>query len=91
MSNFSDLDDCNYVGSLNATVRCDFVLSNIDCQEAKAGYVNYVQALYCDFGASVGGGLLLYALWLGFLFVCLGTAAGEFLRPNLESMSKTLR
>ena len=91
MSNFSGVDDCNYVNSLNDTEKCAFVLNNTDCQEAKAGYVNYVQALYCDFGASVGGGLVLYALWLGFLFVCLGTAAGEFLRPNLESMSKTLR
>ena len=73
-----------------AAEKCAFVQNNSNCQDV-AGYVNYVQTLYCDFEGYEAGGLVLFVLWLAVLFIGLATAADHFLCPNLEAISKTLR
>ena len=91
MSNISDLD-CKFVNNFTSAVqKCDFVKNNTECQDVD-GYINYVQTLYCNFeGAGEAGGIMVYVVWLGVLFIGLATAADDFLCPNLESISKTLR
>ena len=90
MSNLSDLD-CKFVNNFtNAAEKCAFVKNNTECQDVD-GYINYVQTLYCNFEGDEAGGLILYVLWLLVLFVGLATAADNFLCPNLEAISKTLR
>ena len=88
--NVSDAE-CGAVNQYhNASDKCTFVQNNTECQDTD-GYINYVQTLYCSFEGYEAGGIAAYVVWLGVLFIGLATAADDFLCPNLEAISKTLR
>ena len=90
ISNITD-QDCGYVNNIqNISEKCAFVQNNTECQDVD-GYINYVETLYCKFEGDEAGGIILYVVWLGGLFIGLATAADDFLCPNLEAISKTLR
>ena len=83
--------ECGEVNNFTTVLeKCDFVKNNSECQDVD-GYINYVETLYCTFGANEAGGIILYVVWLAVLFIGLATAADDFLCPNLEAISKTLR
>lgn len=84
-------DECGYVNHIqDGAEKCAFVQNNSECQDVD-GYINYVETLFCKFEGDEGGAIFLYVLWLLVLFIGLATAADDFLCPNLEAISKTLR
>ena len=83
--------NCQFVHNVNLSDKCDFVRNNSDCQDSD-GFVNYVEVLYCEFGAEKAyGAIAVFALWIFVLFVALAISTDDYFCPNLASISKTLR
>ncbi|XP_069820215.1 mitochondrial sodium/calcium exchanger protein [Dendropsophus ebraccatus] len=83
--------DCQEVGKLNASLRCDFVRNTSDCSD-NDGYINYLDGAFCSFPPQLFPlAIFLYALWLLYLFIILAVTAEKFFCPNLSAISRTLR
>ncbi|TPX58479.1 hypothetical protein SpCBS45565_g07980 [Spizellomyces sp. 'palustris'] len=78
---------CRDIGKLPGD-KCQYVLEN--CNEPTSGFGNYLEFYYCTMGNHqiIGCGLLLIATM--YTFLMLGTAAGEYLCPNLSNISSWL-
>ncbi|KNC97046.1 uncharacterized protein SPPG_07444 [Spizellomyces punctatus DAOM BR117] len=81
------LSHCRDIGKLPGD-KCQYVLEN--CSEPTSGFGNYLEFYYCTMRNHqiIGCGLLLFATM--YTFLMLGTAAGEYLCPNLSNISSWL-
>jgi len=68
--------------------KCSFVSCADECQP-EGGFINYIVFPYCTVNSSVVG-LAIFAGWVVFLFIALGSAAEEFFCPALSVISDTL-
>ncbi|XP_077130791.1 mitochondrial sodium/calcium exchanger protein-like [Ranitomeya variabilis] len=83
--------DCQAVGTLNVSLRCEFVRNTSDCGD-NDGYVRYLDVAFCNFPPQLFPlAIFLYALWLLYLFIILAVTAEKFFCPNLSAISQTLR
>ncbi|XP_044131266.1 mitochondrial sodium/calcium exchanger protein [Bufo gargarizans] len=83
--------DCQEVGKLNASLRCDFIRRTSDCNDTD-GYFSYLDGAFCSFPPELFPfAIFLYALWLLYLFIILAVTAEKFFCPNLSAISRTLR
>ncbi|XP_023334030.1 mitochondrial sodium/calcium exchanger protein isoform X2 [Eurytemora carolleeae] len=83
--------DCDLIHNLDWKDRCDFVLHNENCLDVD-GFINYISALYCNFGEHLFPlGLVLYLVWLVLLFIALAVSADDFFCPAIQVISTTLR
>ncbi|XP_068095761.1 mitochondrial sodium/calcium exchanger protein [Hyperolius riggenbachi] len=83
--------ECQEVGKLNATLRCEFIKNTPDCNDTD-GYINYLERAFCSFPPQLYPlAIFLYVLWLLYLFIILAVAAEKFFCPNLSAISRTLR
>ncbi|KAI9098348.1 Sodium/calcium exchanger protein-domain-containing protein [Phlyctochytrium arcticum] len=67
--------------------RCEYILEH--CREPASGLGNYLKFYYCDMNHQTWGILVLTAVMI-YVFAMLGTAAGEYLCPNLANISAWL-
>ncbi|XP_073528222.1 mitochondrial sodium/calcium exchanger protein isoform X1 [Phyllobates terribilis] len=83
--------DCQAVGTLNASLRCEFIRNTSDCGD-NDGYISYLDVAFCSFPPQLFPlAIFLYALWLLYLFIILAVTAEKFFCPNLSAISQTLR
>ncbi|XP_018116322.1 mitochondrial sodium/calcium exchanger protein [Xenopus laevis] len=83
--------DCQDVGKLNASLRCNFTRTTPDCIDSD-GYINYLDGAFCSFPPNVFPlAIFLYTLWLLYLFIILAVTAEKFFCPNLSAISRILR
>ncbi|KAM4709569.1 mitochondrial sodium/calcium exchanger protein [Discoglossus pictus] len=83
--------DCQEVGKVNASLRCDFIRSTPDCRNTD-GYLNYLEGAFCTFPPSLFPfAIFLYVLWLLYLFIILAVTAEKFFCPNLSAIANSLR
>ncbi|XP_063769348.1 mitochondrial sodium/calcium exchanger protein [Pseudophryne corroboree] len=83
--------DCQQVGTLNSSLRCDFIRNTPDCNGTD-GYISYLYVAFCSFPPQLYPlAIFLYALWLLYLFIILAVTAEKFFCPNLSAISRTLR
>lgn len=84
-------DDCQQVGKLNVSLRCEFIRITPDCNDTD-GYINYLDWAFCGFPPLLFPlAIFLYALWLLYLFIILAVTAEKFFCPNLSAIARTLR
>ncbi|KAM9330807.1 mitochondrial sodium/calcium exchanger protein [Gastrophryne carolinensis] len=87
----SDDVECQDVGKLNFSLRCDFIRSTPDCNDTD-GYINYLDGAFCSFPPQLFPlAIFLYVLWLFYLFIILAVTAEKFFCPNLSAISRSLR
>nr|DBA22841.1 TPA: hypothetical protein GDO54_013836 [Pyxicephalus adspersus] len=85
------LMQCQEVGKLNVSLRCEFIRRTPDCNESD-GYFSYLEGAFCSFPPPFFPlAIFLYALWLLYLFIILAVTAEKFFCPNLSAISRTLR
>lgn len=86
--------ECSLVNSLanDSASRCLLARSLDDCDAGRA-ILPYVDFLYCrgDEGGRFFPSQMLLLLWLGTLFVALGSTASSYLCPALVHISKSLQ
>ncbi|CAI9568247.1 unnamed protein product, partial [Staurois parvus] len=83
--------ECQEVGKVNASLRCDFIKRTPDCID-NDGYFSYLDGAFCSFPPTLFPlAIFLYALWLLYLFIILAVTAEKFFCPNLSAISRTLR
>ncbi|KAM5193977.1 mitochondrial sodium/calcium exchanger protein [Mantella aurantiaca] len=83
--------DCQEVGKVNVSLRCEFIRRTPNCNDSD-GYISYLEGAYCSFPPSLFPlAIFLYALWLFYLFIMLAVTAEKFFCPNLSAISRTLR
>uniref|UniRef100_A0A6I8QFA9 Solute carrier family 8 (sodium/lithium/calcium exchanger), member B1 n=1 Tax=Xenopus tropicalis TaxID=8364 RepID=A0A6I8QFA9_XENTR len=83
--------DCQEVGKLDASLRCNFTRTTPDCSVGD-GYINYLDGAFCSFLPSLFPlAIFLYTLWLLYLFIILAVTAEKFFCPNLSAISRILR
>ncbi|XP_018087759.1 solute carrier family 8 (sodium/lithium/calcium exchanger), member B1 S homeolog isoform X1 [Xenopus laevis] len=84
-------DQCQEVGKLNASLRCNFTRTTPDCSDSD-GYIHYLDGAFCRFPPSLFPlAIFLYVLWLLYLFIILAVTAEKFFCPNLSAISRILR
>ena len=70
---------------------CDYIREN--CSETAVGLVKYLDVFYCQLDGNTGGRavfIIFALLLLVYLFIFIGTAAGDFFCPNLNTMATLL-
>ncbi|XP_072352381.1 mitochondrial sodium/calcium exchanger protein isoform X2 [Scyliorhinus torazame] len=83
--------ECHSVLQLNGSQWCSFVKTTEDCK-LDSGFIDYLQGAVCAFPHNVLPlAMVLYAIWLFYLFVFLGTAAEAFFCPNLAAIATSLK
>lgn len=83
--------ECQEVGKVNVSLRCEFIRSTPDCSDSD-GYISYLDGAFCIFPPPLFAlAIFLYALWLLYLFIILAVTAEKFFCPNLSAISRTLR
>ncbi|XP_040207835.1 mitochondrial sodium/calcium exchanger protein isoform X2 [Rana temporaria] len=83
--------ECQEVGKVNVSLRCEFIRSTPDCSDSD-GYIGYLDGAFCSFPPPLFPlAIFLYALWLLYLFIILAVTAEKFFCPNLSAISRTLR
>ncbi|KAJ1092401.1 hypothetical protein NDU88_005511 [Pleurodeles waltl] len=84
-------EDCRTVREHNASEWCSFIRNTPDCQDDD-GFIGYLDAAFCDFTPTLlPMAITLYAFWLLYLFLVLGTTADKFFCPNLSAISTNLK
>ncbi|XP_069475336.1 mitochondrial sodium/calcium exchanger protein isoform X2 [Ambystoma mexicanum] len=84
-------DDCRTVRERNSSEWCAFVSNTPDCQDDD-GFLDYLNAAFCAFTPSLLPlAITLYAFWLLYLFLVLGTTADKYFCPNLSAISTNLK
>lgn len=84
-------EDCRTVRDHNASEWCSFIRNTPDCEDDD-GFISYLDAAFCAFTpALLPMAITLYAFWLLYLFLVLGTTADKFFCPNLSAISTNLK
>ncbi|XP_078484084.1 mitochondrial sodium/calcium exchanger protein [Ciona intestinalis] len=91
---FGDIHDTEcreYHKIKDSSLWCTFIKTTPNCQMDE-GFVNYLKGAFCSFVPRLLPLIsVLYALWLIFLFIGLGTTAEGFFCPSLEYIAHNLK
>ncbi|XP_078083140.1 mitochondrial sodium/calcium exchanger protein [Mustelus asterias] len=83
--------ECRNVVQLNGSQWCSFVKTTEDCK-LDSGFIDYLRGAVCGFPHHLLPlAIALYAIWLFYLFVFLGTTAEVFFCPNLAAIAASLK
>ncbi|KAJ3175248.1 hypothetical protein HDU87_006330 [Geranomyces variabilis] len=81
-------EECENIGSIPREQQCAFAQANCSSLAGLGG--NYFTIYYCTFGNARALGILLLVCVMLYSFLMLATAAGDYLCPNLSSLSHWL-
>nr|CAB3266345.1 sodium/potassium/calcium exchanger 6, mitochondrial [Phallusia mammillata] len=85
-----DIECRDYHKLHNSSLWCNFINTTDNCRMDE-GFINYIYTAFCKFDIKYLPLIAtLYAIWLIFLFVGLGTSAEGFFCPSLEYIAHNL-